>query len=737
MEPRRTPQQEVERLYRTHFRRLTALAYNIIGQWQSAEDVAEEALSRLLVQAPEKPAEWLTTVTTRLALDVARSAAHQRTEYVGQWLPEIAAGELQHPDIDLAVTRLLQLLPPLDRAALVLVDVAGYSAAESAPVLRSTPAAVRKRLSRARELLRSHQGNHGDPENSGTASISEIDPKHVEELSHLLATGELKQFVDAISEGAVLWVDSGGTASAARNPIVGRDKIYRFLAGLFSKYGYPQFRIATHTAGVMLVAESADMERWVIFEGTAGSTVTGIQVQQNEAKRIEHLTAPCLAGHYAWDLTKNPREADAPMQRENINTEQLLADKAEITAAYEELQGAGLNLDLTRGKPSSEQLDFSTELLSLPGDNFISPSGLDVRNYGVLNGLSELRSLWGNLLGIPADQVIAGDASSLNIMFDLISWSYTFGNNDSPMPWSVEEEVKWICPVPGYDRHHSITELFGFEMLTVPMTSTGPDMDAVRELAKDPAVKGMWTVPIFANPTGVTITREVAQQLAEMETGAPDFRIVWDNAYAVHTLTDEFPEVINVLELAEQAGNPNRFWFMSSTSKITLAGAGVAFFASSKANLDWYGKIANIRGIGPNKVNQLAHLQFFGDDEGVRAIMRKHAGSLAPKFTRVIEILQRRLRQYNVAEWTEPEGGYFISVDLLEGTASRVVELAKEAGVSLTAAGATFPLKQDPQDSNLRLAPSMPTIDQLEVAMNGFATCVLLAAIEKLESDAS
>ena len=422
------------------------------------------------------------------------------------------------------------------------------------------------------------------------------------------------------------------------------------------------------------------------------------------------------------------------MQLDDVKKDQLLAAKAEVIAAYEELKAAGLKLDLTRGKPSAEQLDFATDLLSLPGENFTTPGGVDTRNYGGLNGVAELRELWAELLGVPADNVIAGDASSLNIMFDLISWSYTFGNNDSPKPWSVEEDPKWICPVPGYDRHHSITELFGFEMVTVPMTESGPDMDAVRELVKDPAVKGMWTVPMFANPTGITITEEVARELAEMDTAAPDFRIVWDNAYAVHVLNDEFPEVINVLDLAEKAGHPNRFWFMSSTSKITLAGAGVAFFASSKANLDWYGKIANIRGIGPNKVNQLAHLQYFGDAEGVRDVMRKHAGSLAPKFTRVVEILEHRLAEYNVAEWTNPAGGYFISVDLVDGTASRVVQLAKEAGVALTGAGSTFPLKQDPNDRNLRLAPSMPTIEQLDTAMDGFATCVLLATIEALEA---
>lgn len=422
------------------------------------------------------------------------------------------------------------------------------------------------------------------------------------------------------------------------------------------------------------------------------------------------------------------------MKLDNVNKDQLLAAKAEVTAAYEELKAAGLKLDLTRGKPSSEQLDFANDLLSLPGKNYTTPGGVDVRNYGGLNGITELRELWGELIGVPAENIMAGDASSLNIMFDLISWSYTFGNNDSPKPWSVEDDLKWICPVPGYDRHHSITELFGFEMVTVPWTENGPDVNAVRELVKDPAVKGMWTVPMFANPTGVTISEEVAKELASMETAAPDFRIVWDNAYAVHVLTDEFPQVIDILGLAEKAGNPNRFWFMSSTSKITLAGAGVAFFASSKENLDWYGKIANIRGIGPNKVNQLAHLEYFGNAEGVREVMRKHAASLAPKFERVVEILNTRLSEYNVAEWTEPTGGYFISVDLVDGTASRVVQLAKEAGVALTGAGSTYPLKQDPNDRNLRLAPSMPTIEQLDTAMNGFATCVLLATIEALEA---
>lgn len=416
------------------------------------------------------------------------------------------------------------------------------------------------------------------------------------------------------------------------------------------------------------------------------------------------------------------------------HTQLLLARKEEIRAAYTQLTEAHLNLDLTRGKPSTEQLDFAAPLLALPGGNFTTAGGVDTRNYGGLNGIAELRQLWAEVINVPAENIVAGDASSLNIMFDLISWSFTFGNNDSPRPWSAEPRIKWVCPVPGYDRHHSITELFGCEMLKVPMTPTGPDVDAVRELVQDPAVKGMWMVPMFSNPTGATVTPEVAEALAQMPTAAQDFRIVWDNAYAVHVLKDEFPEIINVLALAEAAGHPNRFWAMSSTSKITLAGAGVAFFASSRENLEWYSRIAGIRGIGPNKVNQLAHLQYFGDAEGVRAVMRKHAGVLAPKFRRVVEILEQRLGEYALAQWTQPEGGYFISVDLPEGTASRVVELAAAAGVRLTAAGSTFPLMDDPRDSNVRLAPSMPEVEQLEVAMHGFATCVLMAALERAEA---
>ena len=408
---------------------------------------------------------------------------------------------------------------------------------------------------------------------------------------------------------------------------------------------------------------------------------------------------------------------------------------AKVREEYETLKARNLDLDLTRGKPSSEQLDLSNDLLELPGKgNYVDATGTDVRNYGNLKGITDIREIWGELIGVPVEKLYAEDSSSLNIMFDLITWSYLFGNNDSERPWREEETVKWICPVPGYDRHFAITEKLGFEMITVPMLEDGPDVDAVAELAKDPAVKGMWVVPVFANPTGVTVSDDVVQKLAAMETAAPDFRIVWDNAYAVHTFTEDFPPVIDVLGAAEKAGNPNRFWVMSSTSKITHAGAGVAFFASSKENLDWYASIAGIRGIGPNKINQLAHAKFFGSTDGLRDLMQKHAQILAPKFETVLEILDERLGEYDVARWTTPAGGYFISLDVVDGTATRVWELARDAGITLTKAGSAFPKGEDPNDRNIRLAPSLPPIDEVRTAMDGVATCVLLAALEKLDA---
>lgn len=407
---------------------------------------------------------------------------------------------------------------------------------------------------------------------------------------------------------------------------------------------------------------------------------------------------------------------------------------AKVREEYANLKAKGLKLDLTRGKPSKAQLDLSNALLSLPGEgNYTDAEGADLRNYGNLKGVKKLRELWGELINIDPELLLAGDSSSLNIMFDLISWSYTFGTNDSPRPWSEEETVKWICPVPGYDRHFAITELFGFELVTVPMEDDGPDVEAIAKLTQDPQVKGMWLIPMFSNPTGVLISEEKTRRLAEMDTAAPDFRIVWDNAYAVHTLTDEFPEVLPVLDIAKQDGHPNRFWAMSSSSKVTFAGSGVSFFGSSAENLDWYLEHAGIRGIGPNKINQFAHAEFFGSADGVRELMRRHAELLAPKFAAARRILDERLSDYGVAEWTDPKGGYFISMDVVDGTATRVWELAKDAGIVLTKAGAAYPHGRDENDRNIRLAVSLPPQEEIEEAIDGVATCVLLAAIEKAE----
>lgn len=420
------------------------------------------------------------------------------------------------------------------------------------------------------------------------------------------------------------------------------------------------------------------------------------------------------------------------MKLDSYDSHELAQLKDDLAKEYADLKAKGLKLDLTRGKPSAEQLDFANPLLGLPAPDYVTDDGEDVRNYGNLKGIAGIRELWAGLLDLPVANVIAGDASSLNIQFDLISWAMQFGTADSERPWNEEPVLKWLCPVPGYDRHFSITEHFGFEMIPVPLNDDGPDMDMVERLvAADPQIKGMWNVPVFSNPTGVTYSEEICRRLVEMPTAAPDFRLIWDNAYMVHTLTDEFPANHPVITWAEEAGNGNRVWEFASTSKITFAGAGVAFFASSEANIADYVRHASIRGIGPNKVNQLAHLKFFGDADGVRAQMLRHKESLAPKFDRVLELLNERLGEYGVAEWTTPKGGYFISLDVVDGTARRVIELAKEAGIALTGPGSSFPLKDDPNDRNIRLAPSLPPIEELEAAMDGVATCVLLAAAEQ------
>jgi DNA-binding transcriptional MocR family regulator len=399
--------------------------------------------------------------------------------------------------------------------------------------------------------------------------------------------------------------------------------------------------------------------------------------------------------------------------------------------AYAELQGHGLKLDLTRGKPSAEQLDLCNELLELP-KGYKDGSGTDTRNYGGLSGLPELRAMFADLLWVEPEQVVAGGNSSLTMMHDCLVQLLLHGGPDSPRPWSQEETVKFICPVPGYDRHFTMLASYGIEMLSVPMNDDGPDVAAVLELVKDPAVKGIWIVPTYANPSGGTCSQEVASALASMETAAPDFRIFWDNAYAFHHLTEDEAKSADIITLASGSGHPNRPLMFASTSKITFAGAGVAFLAASQANVDWYLDHQQYASIGPDKVNQLRHLQFFGSADGVREHMTRHRAILAPKFDAVDAALESALAGREVATWSKPSGGYFVNLDVLDGTASRVVELAKAAGISLTPAGASFPKGLDPRDRNIRLAPSFPVLTEVETAMAGVATCVLLAAAEKL-----
>jgi DNA-binding transcriptional MocR family regulator len=401
---------------------------------------------------------------------------------------------------------------------------------------------------------------------------------------------------------------------------------------------------------------------------------------------------------------------------------------------YADLQRKKLALDLTRGKPSAAQLDLSNALLELPGSgDYRDAEGTDTRNYGGQHGLPALRAVFGELLGIPVPNLIAGNNSSLELMHDAVVFSMLHGGVDSPRPWVREPVVKFLCPSPGYDRHFAITESLGVEMITVPMRDDGPDVDLVEELVDaDPAIKGMWCVPVFSNPSGAVYSWEVVRRLVQMKTAATDFRLFWDNAYPVHTLTPEFPRQVDVLGLAAAAGHPHRPYVFASTSKITFAGAGVSFFGGSLGNIAWYLQHSGKKSIGPDKVNHLRHLRFLRDADGVRQHMLRHQKVLAPKFELVLDILDKRLSESKTAAWTEPKGGYFISLDVLAGTARRTVALAKDAGIAVTQAGASFPYGKDPDDTNIRIAPSFPPLADLSEAIDGLATCALLAATEKL-----
>lgn len=408
-------------------------------------------------------------------------------------------------------------------------------------------------------------------------------------------------------------------------------------------------------------------------------------------------------------------------------------------ADYSALCKARLKVDMTRGKPSSAQLDLSNAMLTLPGNgDFYQADGGDTRNYfGSVQGLPEARALFSRMMGAPPERILVGNNSSLALMHDCIVYALLRGVPGGAAPWSADQPITFLCPSPGYDRHFAICEEYGIRMVAVPLTGSGPDMDVVERLALDPAVRGMWCVPKYSNPTAETYSEETVRRIAEMRTGAPDFRVFWDNAYCVHHLTDQRPEVPNVLDLCQQAGHPDRALSFASTSKITFAGAGLALLAASAANMQWFVAHSSRRTIGPDKLNQLRHVRFLRDHQGIERLMAAHRGLLVPKFKAVDAAFERRLQGTGFARWTKPLGGYFVSVDVHNGCAARVVELAKAAGIAMVPAGQTFPYRKDPNDSNLRIAPSFPELADVAAAAAGIAVCIDYAVAERLSRERS
>ncbi|MGI8305673.1 aminotransferase class I/II-fold pyridoxal phosphate-dependent enzyme [Saccharopolyspora hattusasensis] len=402
---------------------------------------------------------------------------------------------------------------------------------------------------------------------------------------------------------------------------------------------------------------------------------------------------------------------------------------------YQDLAERLLSLDLTRGKPSPEQLDLSDDLLSLPGGRHTAADGTDVRNYGGLQGLPELREIFAGVLQVPVAQLLAAGNSSLELMHDCLVHALLSVLPDAESRWVDQERIAFLCPVPGYDRHFALCERFGIDMIQVPMTADGPDMDVVERLvAEDPAIKGIWCVPKYSNPDGVSYGDETVARLASMSTAAPDFRIFWDNAYAAHHLTEEPVEIADLLAACDEAGNADRVFVFGSTSKITAAGAGVAFFGSSPANVQWLLGNNSKRSIGPDKINQLRHAIFLRDADGVRAHMERQRALLQPKFEAVARILEAELGGTGLATWASPKGGYFVSLEVQDGCAKEVVCRAKEAGIALTPAGATHPYGNDPRDAFIRIAPSYPGLEELERAIEGLTVCVRLVGYEKQAS---
>lgn len=417
----------------------------------------------------------------------------------------------------------------------------------------------------------------------------------------------------------------------------------------------------------------------------------------------------------------------------NLTTQELKQELAHAQAAFEALKAQNLKLNMARGKPGKEQLDLVSGILTiLNSPDQCMCDGMDVRNYGELSGLPSAKRLFADILGCKPEECFIGGSASLTLMYDAVSKAYTHGMLHSDTPWCKLDSVKWLCPAPGYDRHFKVTQSFGFEMITVPMTPTGPDMDMVEELIKDPAVKGMWCVPKYSNPDGIVYSDETVHRIAKMKPAAKDFMLMWDNAYCVHEFDGDFVPFEDILTLCREAGNPDMVFEFASTSKITFPGAGVSVMACSEANQAYMQKLMGIQMISYDKVNELRHVLYLKDKETTLALMKKHAAILGPKFKCVLETLDQEIAPLEIATWQRPKGGYFVSVNTNPGLAKRTLALCKEAGVVMTGAGATFPYGVDPQDSNIRIAPSLPPVHELEKAMEVFCTSLKIAALEKL-----
>ncbi len=424
------------------------------------------------------------------------------------------------------------------------------------------------------------------------------------------------------------------------------------------------------------------------------------------------------------------------MNLSEMSREQLVSFKNETEALYNDFKAQGLCLNMSRGNPCKEQLDLSLDMLNVFSDGgFMSECGTDVRNYGVLDGIPEAKKFFSEMIGVSEDEIIIFGNSSLNAMFFCVQLAYNKGVLGSK-PWAQYDKVKFLCPVPGYDRHFKVTEFFGIEMINIPMTSTGPDMDMIEKLtAEDDSIKGIWCVPQYSNPDGICYSDDTVKRFANLKPAAKDFRIFWDNAYCIHHLTDDPKPILNLLAEAKKAGNEDIVYKFGSTSKVTFPGAGVAVMGASKNNIEAIKKALGISIIGYDKMNQLRHVKFFGTFANMCEHMKKHRDIIAPKFRLVCDKLDQEIAPLGIGSWTDPKGGYFVSFNAMNGCAKRIVQLCQEAGVTLTGAGATFPYGKDPDDKNIRLAPTYPPIEDLAKAMELFTICVKLASAEKLLSE--